>query len=235
LTDGALLQKMVDTKVLWFSWVGVPGGGGNAWDAGKCPNYYCETITDAGGQLIDYNGVTKSAVMWGSYSYYNDAEILSLAKDADYAIVSSYGHGEDKTNFDKPGIKAVLDQIKAFQFDHSPGYPRVFDTLGFGADDWFESRVAEPDVLLEDVVAAIWWSPDATHTGVWIKPRDVASKTKAACPNPASTEMTLQADTCSAMDPNILTIAVNGAVGYGPSLAHVAAVAMTGLVAMVAM
>ena len=91
----------------------------------------------------------------------------------------------------------------------------MFDTLGFGADDWFESRkstpytvatphyrqrrqnlptlaqlpptprplpptprphppthrpaytgVAEPDVLLEDVVAAIWWSPDATHTGV---------------------------------------------------------------------
>ena len=38
------------------------------------------------------------------------------------------------------------------------------------------------------------------------------------------------------MEANILTIEVNsGAVGYGPRLAHAAAVAVAGLVAMVAM
>ena len=50
-------------------------------------------------------------------------------------------------------------------------------------------------MLLEDVVAAPWPSADATHTGVWIKPRGVASKTKAACTDVTSLP-TLQANKC---------------------------------------
>ena len=76
-----------------------------------CSVPFCSPVSVPSLSANSYKDVTKSALMWGTTLYYNDAEILSLAKDADYAIVSSYGHLQDTTNFDKPGIKAVLDQV----------------------------------------------------------------------------------------------------------------------------
>ena len=46
----------------------------------------------------------------------------------------------------------------------------MYDTLGNGANDWFESRVAEPDILLQDLITVL--HPTAlgnTHDRVWIR------------------------------------------------------------------
>ena len=67
---------------------------------------------------------------------------------------------------------------------HIPSAPR-----------WPCVGIAEPDVLLEDIVAAIWPSADATHAGVWIKPWTTDSKTKAACTD-VNALPTLQANEC---------------------------------------
>ena len=62
-------------KVLWASYY---SGG---WSIGSCPNYYCELIDDAGGDMITTN-ITGSLVIWG-YPYLNSSEFLSVAADAD--------------------------------------------------------------------------------------------------------------------------------------------------------
>ena len=58
----------------------------------------------------------------------------------------------------------VLDQINAVQNE------RVYDTLGNGEKDWFESRIAEPDIVLQDLISIL--HPTAlgnTHNRVWLR------------------------------------------------------------------
>lgn len=80
-----------------------------------CSVPFCSPVSVPSLSANSYKDVTKSALMWGTTLYYNDAEILSLAKDADYAIVTSYGWMKDKTNFDEASIKATLDQVSPRQ------------------------------------------------------------------------------------------------------------------------
>jgi hypothetical protein len=199
-------------KVLWFGYVtdDDPQTEG-AWEAAKCPNYYCETVADAGGEIYDFKDVTpEAALCWFGTcytSYFSDAQILSMASDADY-IIFTQGHTEavaEKLD--------MLNNIKAFQT--SRGKPlgansdRVFHVQGRGMDDWFESRMAEPDVLLEDLVAAInqahvsrgTWA-DAVmekHTPVWIVPFSQAPTSRGDVCTDIDAPHTPLADACTSL------------------------------------
>eukprot|EP00939_MAST-03C_sp_MAST-3C-sp1_P000581 g581.t1 len=149
-------SQSVRPTVLWANYY-------YGWYVGSCPNYYCELVQAAGGDLIT-NFTTGS----GPYGALTDSEFISAAEDADiflytgqnYWTADSYGHpsirvgNSNKTN--------VLERIRAFQNG------RVYDTLGNGNKDWFESRIAEPDVVLQDLLDIFY--PHAlahTHDRVW--------------------------------------------------------------------
>jgi hypothetical protein len=189
-------------KVLWASFVKAYDGLG--WAVGTCPNYYCETIADAGGEMIEYvdsDGVAMppTVTLYGTWtSYYTDEDLLSLATDADYVIL--YGGYQDA--IDEGKQSAVFDKIKAFKHSHDK-HPRVFYTGGLGSNDWFESVTAEPDVLLEDIVTAIWpttWTSAAmaSHTPVWIVPVTQAEGSRGPCTD-VDAPLELQANECTAL------------------------------------
>ena len=49
-------------RVLWVYYSEDSSGNGG-WSVGSCPNYYCEVIGDAGGNMIEYNE-TGSVLLW---------------------------------------------------------------------------------------------------------------------------------------------------------------------------
>ena len=63
-------------KVLWASYY-------NGWSVPSCPNYYCELIDAAGGDLI--TNFPPGSLTWG---YLTDDEFLSAARDADVRSLS---------------------------------------------------------------------------------------------------------------------------------------------------
>lgn len=91
--------------------------------------------------------------------------------------------------------KDVLNQIPAVASKD------VFDTWGRGSNDWFESRAAEPDVFLEDMVKAI--NPDAMaeHTKVWLRDpfEDPVGSAPTTCDD-VDAVLELQADDCDYID-----------------------------------
>ena len=214
-------------RVLWLYYIESGGVGG--WSVGSCPNYYCEVIEDAGGDMIQYNEtgsvllysyvsacVAYSASLLASfkppshlalrrpslasclthtprplirptqYYYLNDTELLSRATDADYLIY------QGNFSWAYESKKSVLNQIQAVQNKD------VFDTWGRGSNDWYESRTAEPDVFLEDMVTAI--NPDAisNHDRVWLRaPFSEAVGSASTVCDDVNATLELQADSCS--------------------------------------
>ena len=65
-------------KVLWASYY---SGG---WTVGSCPNYYCELIDAAGGDIVTTD-ITGSVMIWG-YAYLSNSEFLSVASTADVLL-----------------------------------------------------------------------------------------------------------------------------------------------------
>ena len=145
-------------KVLWASYY---AGG---WSVGTCPNYYCEVIKAAGGEMIEYTGMVGDVVTsWGS-KYLSTAQLLTKAKDADVWFHAGNWSTRGGTQF-----TAGHRDVKAVKNG------RVFDTNGRGSNDWFESRVAEPDVFLRDIASALW--PNHASLGKrdgrgWIRHQD---------------------------------------------------------------
>jgi hypothetical protein len=130
------LQKK---KVLW----------GNFYDTdfyfGKCPNYYCQMIIDAGGEIVVVNSTSFSQ---------NEAEALRLVSEADVWI---YPDGNFfNTTASNPGAFFSGERIEKFKDFPVFTNKLVFDYLGGFAVDWFDDRLAEPDVLLMDLVQAFY-------------------------------------------------------------------------------
>lgn len=154
--------KVVTTKpkVLWANYYG------DGWSVGKCPNYYCEIIADAGGEMITSFPASGSA----NYGYMNDTEFLAHAKDADVWIYpgNNFYHGVDPYGsagiVDGPSAKTtVLNQIKAFQNN------KVYDSLRGGLYDWFEGRISQPDIVLLDMLSIVQPSVTTGHTRLWLR------------------------------------------------------------------
>ena len=138
--------------------------GWESWSVPSCPNYYCELVEAAGGELLMFPAAPGK----------NNSKFLEVAKQADVFLYTG-------TNYDKlaagtqPGsvginTSSLLEQIPAVQNG------RVFDIQKNGQGDWFESRMAEPDVVLEDLIDIITPAAADGHKRVWWRNVSAAAK-----------------------------------------------------------
>lgn len=105
----------------------------NGWNVASCPNWYCETIEAAGGEVVLG---TEPEVEYFGWFWYSTDQINDLIARSDVVI----SHGIWPEN-----VTTVPAEVE------------VFDNQGkLGPYDWYERRHVEPDVFLQDFVEAIW-------------------------------------------------------------------------------
>lgn len=128
----------------------LPAGGSNGWYVGSCPNYYCDAIAAAGGNML-----LPSVAGTGTWGAYSDEQMAQLVARADVWLYASDNWDSEM----KPalasgtGIGEVLAASPAVQNG------KVFDFMRRGTNAWFEERPAQPDRLVQDLASII--SPDA--------------------------------------------------------------------------
>jgi len=143
-------------KVLW-AYLSTDYSGNSGWVVGSCPNYYCETVEAAGGEMITTD-ITGSALVWSWYYYLNNSEFLSVARDADVWLVPGVNFTETLA-----AERETVSQIKAFTNN------QVYDSMNRGSNDWYESRIAAPEAFLEDVVAILHPDVEPDHEMIWFR------------------------------------------------------------------
>jgi len=162
------VTELSSKKILWCSYAGeFSDDNSDGWSCGTCPNYYCDYASTLGSEILDYNHYGFTGFNGGgpyncTYLLTN-IEFLQMSMDADIFIYT----GDD---FSKVyGMKKqLLDQMPALQ------KYMVFGTFGRGispGNDWFESRLIQPDVVLEDFLSAIATGSiyHVNHDPVWIQ------------------------------------------------------------------
>ena len=114
--------------------------------SGTCPNYYCELVEAAGGEIMSLSDVTG----WGNTNY---TAFYERAAEADIWVYPSQNwDSQSSMNADS------LAQLPAVQNNATydiMGNNRCIDLDCGTANDWLESRLAEPDVVLEDLINII--------------------------------------------------------------------------------
>jgi len=155
----------VRPKVLWAEALSYAGT--VTWQLGACPEWYCDLVTLAGGEFVEVD----SAV---SHSNTNFSALAEIGADADVWIYPS--NNWDSDPFDSGWtMDGDTDALAALASVPAVAHKRVFDVRGSEgssskASDYYERRVAEPDVLLEDLVKAIWGNAaDFDHDSVWLR------------------------------------------------------------------
>ena len=204
-------------KVLWASWAN-DGSGNSGWSIGTCPSYYCEAIITAGGELVTYTGVVGDVTMWGFYKYLSTAQLLAGAGATADVFIHS---GNWSSAVEGNTLATLAAGLAAVQSG------RVFDTNRMGSTDWFESRVAEPDVFLRDVASALHPSHAnlGQHDRAWLRQHDEGGEERAACGIDSTVPHKLQGDPawCGSLDSSAASQSCVGA-----PLAALAAVAAAG-------
>jgi hypothetical protein len=124
------------------------------------------------------------------YSYMTDAEFLTCNNGTDVCI---FAQAYDDLIAD--GAKPVLDQLSCVKNG------RVYDNQKQGDNDWFESRFASPDTLLQDLVMALHEDNGfygiGLHTRVWIrKLSEVETPPAPVCPSGATSPFVSDASAC---------------------------------------
>jgi hypothetical protein len=136
-------------KVLWAYWIDYYGTTG--WSLGHCPNYYCEYAEDCRAEFMEPE-VPGSIDCWGN-ACMTDEEFNAFAKDADVWIYPSENFNEVYKS-----KKAALDQYASVKSQ------QVYDTYKSGPNTWFEQRMAEYDVVLQDFCQVVKATDEATDT-----------------------------------------------------------------------
>ena len=130
---------------------------GNVWYVGKCPNYYCPLIAAAGADILTRSDGLTSLT---------DEQFSVLAKDATHFVYT----GSDWDTVFKPLVTsgagplgALIQAIPAVQ------NKQVFDILGSGSSQWFDTRPVAPDAVLQDLLLAFNPNYAVTKTAVFIR------------------------------------------------------------------
>lgn len=145
----ARLSKPAPTKprVLWaYNYFG-------AWYVGSCPNYYCEAIAAAGGEVVIPD--VPGSGSWGSHT---DDQMVDIVSNADIWLYASDNWDSAMAPAlagEASGIKSVLTASRAV----TGASKAVFDFMRRGTNAWFEERPSQPDLLVQDLITII--SPDA--------------------------------------------------------------------------
>ena len=199
-------------KVLWaYYYFG--------WYAGSCPNYYCAVVESAGGDWLQMpDGAPNS---WGGFDALTDDAFFAAAAEADVWLFPDMW--ESKVAASGSGVN--MTRIAAL-----PAYAngRVYDftmnsAYGPEANDWFESRMAEPDFFLKDLAAIITPAGvSATYERTWW--RDVLTESPRAagtCADPAA-PLELWADSATSPSPTPAATVLTATATYAIDLTTIA-------------
>jgi len=127
-----------------------------------------------------------------------DDQFLELAAYADIWIYTQFDYSSTYTTH-----KENLDTLSVVENRN------VFGMHGRGNKDWFESRMLEQDVLVEDILVALTASNSdlsVTHDPVWVVPMYLSENEidnpsnygRGSCVDPNS-PLPLQADSCDSL------------------------------------
>jgi hypothetical protein len=158
-------------KVLWATPPGIlPPSAASEWaSVGTCPNYYCEAIVRAGGEILNNRSAVASLAPAYNPATFRveggpNSSVLfaaGVAGDADVILVP----GSLSTPSFAALTSAQCDTIYASTALLPPSVPavasrRVYDNGAIrdpsGGTDWFASRLATPDVLVETIAAMLY-------------------------------------------------------------------------------
>jgi hypothetical protein len=132
-------------RVLWAT----PDEKGD-WSVGTCPSYYCEAIESAGGTVLNKRASVMALKPASTSSLFaagvaGDADVILVAPSYNSATYAPLTSAECKPIYD--AIPAQVPAVaKKNIWDYGKG--RVGPDGGL---DWFGSRLAEPDALVEEM------------------------------------------------------------------------------------
>mmetsp|Transcript_8350 Transcript_8350/g.13072 ORF Transcript_8350/g.13072 Transcript_8350/m.13072 type:complete len:664 (-) Transcript_8350:212-2203(-) len=182
--------------VLWASWTDYDGTQG--WSVGKSGTYYAEYADDCSADLI-----TSRA---GTIPYFGDflfttRDFVELAKTADIWIYSNSFNWDTAKELHKNAISG----FKSVQTG------QVFDSNGGGSNAWFENRLAEYDVVLEDFCAVVGTASPG-HKRIWLRnvyTENIAENALTECKNPDA-PLVPRYTPCTILDPVPITLCFSG-------------------------
>jgi len=129
------------------------GSGEPYWDVGRCDEknlYYCEFANICDADILHSNA-GSIANPWAAGDFHmTTEEFVAFSKDADHWI---YTGNNWNTVHDK--FKTELDTFKSVQNNE------VYDTSKSGSGTWFEQRIAEYDVVLQDFCEVVGNNDDS--------------------------------------------------------------------------
>lgn len=128
--------------VLWARYSPASLWGPDYWDVASCDaknHYYCEFADRCASTLLHSNNGTIENAYQADDFHMTDDEFFEFGQDADYFIYTGYNW-----DFTYEKFKEKLDTFKSVQGEE------VYDVLGSGSGSWFEDRIAEFDVVLQD-------------------------------------------------------------------------------------
>lgn len=174
------------------------------WDVAKCEpseRYYCEFARHCSVSLLHSNEGSIEA--FGS-KYMTDEEFMEFGKDADIWIYPSSDFNDIYAS-----NKDMLDNFKSVMDEE------VYDNQGQGQTAWFEQRLVEYDVVLQDMCALTRMSPSMTTTPLHVRRwfRNVFTEA-AGTPSPVCEDidapLVTGATECTIVDANALNDSSGG-------------------------
>ena len=156
ISSSKINKVLVNKKILWGNYYDYYGTIG--WSLGTCPNYYCDAIKSANATFLDYSSILNIP----SGTILTDSQFKTLAEQADIWIYDGFNYAS-ALNMNT----VLLNSLPVVQKN------MVFGVFGRGQNDWFESRLLEADVLVEDILVALSKANtklSINHSPVWIRP-----------------------------------------------------------------
>lgn len=165
-------NNLARPKVLWGTPPSdLPPTASGVWSSiGTCPNFYCEAIERAGGDVLNnLTAVSSLAPVWNPSTYSleggpNASTLFdaSIAGQADVILVPGpLSTSTTYTPLTASQCSTVYDSSAVFPTSvPAVANQQVYDTGRIrdpnGGVDWFTSRLATPDVLVESIAAILY-------------------------------------------------------------------------------
>eukprot|EP00041_Stephanoeca_diplocostata_P006896 m.95537 g.95537 ORF g.95537 m.95537 type:complete len:590 (+) comp16602_c0_seq3:111-1880(+) len=176
LTDWIVEQRNVldvpAPKVLWATPpANLPLFPNSTWGSlGQCPNYYCEAIERAGGIVLNNNSaVAALAPSWPNPGPNSSTLFQTVAGEADVILVPgplwSGGYlSASECDAVYSSSEVFPAQVPAVASQRIWDTGRIRDPLG--GLDWFTSRLATPDVLVESIAQILYPNMNIRSQGI---------------------------------------------------------------------
>lgn len=114
------------------------------WSIGSCPNFYCDFIEDCSASMLldDMSGTVVNPECGMEFKYMTTPEFVAFAKDADVWIYPGTEAYYWENVYQDFGDQ--LDTMRSVQ------QRQVYDTVLTATNTWYEHRIVEYDLVLED-------------------------------------------------------------------------------------